>query len=125
MAKKVLKEETAAALAARLAGIRFELLPLEEAYEKTKKALFEAMKREGKKAGDREDMFLIARRDSIVVKDKVKAAAWAMKHGVWKVDTTAMRKIVADPRVSFPFDDGFDLESTEYLTVREEKDEAF
>lgn len=111
------KTQTAAQLAGQLYSIKMELDPLTTAYDATKKALFEAMKSEGKKS---EDVFHISRRDDIVITDKTKALFWASQHNALKIDTSIVRKVVSDPHIAFPFDNGFDIKTVEFIRVGKE-----
>lgn len=108
----------------RIAALKeSELDPLEEQEETLRNALIDELKKKQMKTVNSEltgELYTRAERFTLKVKDEEKATKWATAQGFVKVDTSAAMKYFRTPQAEMPEEKGFEVETTEYLSIRKQ-----
>lgn len=102
-----------------------ELAPLEQEEEDLRDELIKELKSKSMKTVNSEltgELYTRAERFNLRIKDFDKAKEWAINKHFIKVDTTAAMKYFRQPNAELPDERGFEVETTEYLSIRSNND---
>ena len=102
-----------------------QLLELESQEETLREALVKELKSKGMKSVNSEltgELYTRAERFVFKVANEEMAFDYARKHDALKVDTSAVAKLLRTPDAPMPSDVGFDVETTEYLSIRKQSE---
>lgn len=106
-----------------IAAAKENLKPLEEQEEALRDALVKELQAKQMKTVNSEltgELYTRAERFNLKIKDEEKATKWATEHGFIKVDTSAAMKYFRTPTAEMPEKRGFEVETTEYLSIRKQ-----